>query len=55
MGGSASMPPTTPRGEPVELADAGPLVPPGPEPDGGFVPVPIYGGVFPDPMSRARV
>lgn len=23
--------------------------------DGGFVPVPIYGGVFPDPMSRARV
>jgi hypothetical protein len=24
-------------------------------PDGGFAPVPIYGGAFPDPMSRARV
>lgn len=23
--------------------------------DAGFVPVPIYGGVFPDPMTRARV
>ena len=23
--------------------------------DAGFVPVPIYGGVFPDPVTRARV
>ncbi len=29
-------------------ADAG-------SPDAAFVPVPIYGGVFPDPMTRARV
>ena len=29
-------------------ADAG-------SPDAGFVPVPIYGGVFPDPLTRARV
>lgn len=25
------------------------------DPDAGFVPVPIYGGVFPDPMTRVRV
>lgn len=25
------------------------------EPDGDWVPVPIYGGVFPDPRTRARV
>ncbi len=38
-------------GEPEETqtADAGA------EPDGGFAPVPIYGGVFPDPTRRARV
>jgi hypothetical protein len=35
-------------GEPAET-DAGA------ELDGGFAPVPIYGGVFPDPTRRARV
>ena len=35
--------------EETQTADAGA------EPDGGFAPVPIYGGVFPDPTRRARV
>jgi len=38
----------------IELSDAGPADPTE-EPDGGFAPVPIYGGVFPDPLSRVRV
>lgn len=35
--------------EETQTADAGA------EPDGSFAPVPIYGGVFPDPTRRARV
>ena len=35
----------------IQLADAGPEQ----DEDGGFVPIPIYGGPFPDPMRRARV
>lgn len=47
-GGSASAPGIDIVDEPPSeaSADAG---------DGGFAPVPIYGGVFPDPLARVRV
>lgn len=35
----------------IDLADAGDT----PEQDAAYVPIPIYGGAFPDPMTRARV
>lgn len=38
----------------IDLADAGD-VPDEEEDAGAYVPIPIYGGAFPDPMTRARV
>jgi hypothetical protein len=37
----------------IDLADAGDI--PEEEDAGAYVPIPIYGGAFPDPMTRARV
>ncbi|MET0411748.1 MAG: hypothetical protein ABW217_10660, partial [Polyangiaceae bacterium] len=37
----------------IDLADAGDT--PEEEDAGAYVPIPIYGGAFPDPMTRARV
>jgi hypothetical protein len=48
-GGTAS---NAGSGGTIDLADAGDT----PDEDAGaYVPIPIYGGVFPDPMTRARV